>query len=259
MKKGLIFLLAALLLTGCAREMLPEETTAAVTETQISEIQAPETEPAAELHSGLYLPGCETEEMVRYFEEVVLNMEYTDGTGDVTVVQKWLSPIRYGISGSPTEEDLAVLEELFARLNGIPGFPGIFPAENSGQENMSILFLTPDAFRQEFSETVHGEDAFGATQFWYYTETNEIHTARIGYRTDIDQTTRNSVLPEEIVNTLGISDTVLRPDSIVYQYSNDNLCLSDTDLVILKLLYDPAVSCGMDAGSCAAIVRHRYF
>lgn len=257
MKKGMLLILTLLVLTGCGAKKLPEESTAAVTETAGAETAGAET--AVSTHSELYLPGIEAEKMVQYFEEVVLNMEYTDGTGDATVVQKWLSPIRYRILGKPTEEDLVVLEGLFTQLNNIPGFPGIYPAEYEAQENMSLYFLEPDAFRERFSQVVHGEDAFGAAQFWYYTETNELHTAQIGYRTDLDQTTRNSVLVEEIINALGISDTVLRPDSIVYQYSNDNLHLSDEDLVILKLLYDPAVRCGMDAADCAAIVRERYF
>ena len=64
---------------------------------------------------------------------------------------------------------------------------------------------------------------------------------------------------EEIVNTLGITDTELREDSIVYQYSNDNLCLSDVDWLILKLLYHPRIECGMDADQCEAVIRELYY
>ena len=124
---------------------------------------------------------------------------------------------------------------------------------------MSLSFLEPNAFREGFSHVVHGEDAYGATQFWYYTDTNELHTARIGYRTDIDQRVRNSILVEEVINSLGITDTVLRPDSVVYQYSNENTALTAVDLVILKLLYDPAIRCGMDAEDCRDVIWGRYY
>ena len=106
---------------------------------------------------------------------------------------------------------------------------------------------------------LQGDYATGATQFWYYTDTNDIYTARIGYRTDISQAERNSILIEEIVNTLGITDTVLRTDSIVYQYSDENLALSDVDWIILKLLYDPAIRCGMDFDSCSRIIPELYY
>lgn len=255
MKKWLALILTVgLLLSGCAKEALAEETTVAATE-----ITVPVTQSTESIQATLYLPGYTTEQLQEYFAEVVLDMEYTDGTGDTNVVQKWLGTIWYGIYGTPTEEDLAVLQGLFDQLNAIEGFPGIYAAEQAGQENMSLSFLEPNAFREGFSDVVHGEDAYGATQFWYYTDTNELHTARIGYRTDIDQSVRNSILVEEVINSLGITDTVLRPDSVVYQYSNENTALTDVDLVILKLLYDPAIRCGMDAEDCRDVIWGRYY
>lgn len=215
--------------------------------------------PSQPLHSEWYLPHCTTEQLVEYFEEVVLNIEYNDGTGSANLVQKWLAPIYYRFYGTPTDTDKEVLYALFDQLNAIPGFPGIYAAADGINENVSISFLDPAAFRDSFSHVIHGEDAYGAVQFWYYTLTNELHTARIGYRTDIDQTTRNSVLIEEIINILGITDTTLRPDSITYQYANDTTVLSDVDWVILKLLYDPSIQCGMNADDCAAIIQDLYY
>lgn len=275
MKKVIILLLVlAFVLCACIAEQpaqnsepttVPTEngsipTTEATEPPEITEsTTAPTEAPTAPPHSELYLPQYGQQQMFEYFNEVVLHMEYSDGTGDVTLVQKWVNPIYYSYYGNPTEEDKAVLEALFAQLNAIPGFPGIYPAENAYQENLSLSFLNRNDFNNSFLDVVHGEDAYGATQFWYYTATNEIYTARIGYRSDIDQTTRNSILLEEIINTLGISDTVLRQDSIVYQYSNDNLVLSDVDWVILKILYDPAIQCGMGAIGCAEIIQRLYY
>jgi hypothetical protein len=149
-----------------------------------------------------------------------------------------------------------VLEDLFAELNRIDGFPGISVVEE--EENLTLSFLDADTFRSSFSDVVNGEDAWGATEFWYWTDTNELYSARIGYRTDIDQLSRSSILVEEIINTLGITDTELREDSIVYQYSNDNLTLSDEDWLILKLLYHPAIRPGMDAEECHRTLAEIY-
>lgn len=270
-----LLLFFALLLCACSRQpdsvIFPSEeplpateataipSSGPVAEPTAAETMTAESEPAEHLHSELYLPGYSAEQITEYFEEVVLDMEYSDGTGDVFRLQKWLSPLYYQIYGSPSERDLEVLEELCRQLNAIPGFPGIYPAAEIPQQNVSINFLDPDAFRDSFSEAVNGEDAFGAAQFWFYTMTNELHTARIGCRTDLDQNTRDSVLQEEIINILGITDTCLRPDSITYQFSNDNTALSDVDMVILKLLYDPAFQCGFDAEACSALIRELYY
>ncbi|MBO5323321.1 MAG: DUF2927 domain-containing protein [Oscillospiraceae bacterium] len=271
MKKTAVFLLIlAMLFCGCTPKTPAQNTEPTTEPTENSSVPTteatepepstmPTTVPTEPPHSALYLPQYSQQKVLEFFNEVVLNMEYSDGTGDTTLVQKWLTPIYYRYYGSPTNEDKTVLETLFAQLNAIPGFPGIYPVENAYQENLSLNFLNAQDFKNSFSDMVHGEDAWGATQFWYWTETNDIYTARIGYRADIDQVTRNSILLEEIINTLGISDTVLRQDSIVYQYSNDNLALSDVDWVILKILYDPEIQCGMDVAACAEIIQRLYY
>ena len=252
-----LILLYSFLLSGCnplSESILPEETSASVTTEAV-------TVPSAiqPLHSELYLSDYSPDQIFAWFEEVVLDMEYSEGDGDITLVQKWMAPIGFRVYGNPTEEDLAVLNAFFAQLNRIPGFPGFYTAEAEGQEHMQIHFLDENVFAEGFSSVVNGEDAYGATQFWYYNQTNEIHTARVGCRGDISQSERNSVLMEEIVNALGISDTFLREDSITYQYSNENTALSDVDWTLLKLLYHPDVKCGMDREQCASVIQKLYY
>lgn len=265
MKKMCVLLyLVLILLPGCGKPIQDTVSTAPAdpvpTETEIpTTMEMTESTAPIQSHSALFLPDYTTQQIQDYFREVVLDVEYSDGTGDSSLVQKWTAPISYRIDGSPTEEDRAVLNMLFSQLNEITGFPGIYPARDNGVEQIRISFLEPDIFRNSYSMVVNGEDAFGATQFWYDTDTNEIFSARIGHRTDLDQRTRNSILLEEIINTLGISDSLLRPDSIVYQYSNENLTLSEVDWVILKLLYHPDIRCGMDAEQCNALIEKLYY
>jgi hypothetical protein len=265
MRKWLILLLV-LALCGCAAPVpvttAPETS---IPETMLPETTVPETTvpattaPTEPLHSSLYREGFEVEEILTYFQEVTNQIEYTDGTGDPSLIQKWLTPMVYRIHGSPTEEDLQVLAEFCDQLNAVPGFPGIREAQEDEFENLTLSFLDPDSFRERFSDVVQGEDAWGATQYWYYTATNEIYSAAIGYRTDIPQADRSSIILEEIVNTLGISDSGRRSDSIVYQDSNENLCLSPVDWLILKLLYHPDMECSMDAAECESVIRELYY
>ncbi len=210
------------------------------------------------LHSELYLPKYTPEQVIEYFEEVVLHAEYSDGEGNTSLVQKWDEPIYYAIYGKPTAEDLDVLKNLFTRLNQVKGFPGIYPASDDNAPNLELRFLSKKDFNYAFSH-IAGSNATGAVQYWYYTATNNIYTANIGYRTDISQSVRNSVLIEEVINGLGITDTVLREDSIVYQYSDDNTSLSDMDWLILKLLYDPSIPCGADSATCRDRIAKLYY
>ena len=111
-----------------------------------------------------------------------------------------------------------------------------------------------------FGDFIQGEYSNGATQYWYYTDTNELFEARIGYRTDIDQSIRNGVLLEEVINGLGLgSDTTLREDSIIYQWYNEVQELSEMDWLILKLLYHPEMKCGMNYDACSEVISRLYY
>ena len=122
MRKGLclgLCLSLVLLLCACAginfesgsaslpTESVIEDTTSAAT-IEVPEITTGETETTAPAHSALYLPEYTSQQVWEYFEEVVLRAEYSDGTGNTALVQKWKEPIIYSIYGTPTEEDLSV-------------------------------------------------------------------------------------------------------------------------------------------------------
>ena len=173
-------------------------------------------------------------------------------------MQKWDRPIYYRIEGGPTQEDTAALSKIIKELNEVEGFPGIYAATGL-EQNLSISFLNQTELNDRFSSVVNGESVNGAVQFWYYTATNNIYNGRIGYRKDASQAIRNSVIPEEIINLLGITDTVLRRDSITYQYGDGATELSAVDWVIVKLLYNPMMKCGMNAAECEKVIRELYY
>ena len=212
---------------------------------------APETETSVQ-------PSLPIDEVINYFCEVVLKTEYSNGVGDATLVQKWTDKIHYRIYGEATERDKLVLTGFVQQLNEIEGFPGIVPAGENDLTDLAIYFYDYEKFNQSFGEFLNYEIADGAVQYWYYTDTNVIYDARIGYRTDIDQYTRNSVILEEVFNGLGITDTVLREDSIAYQGFSQPQELSEVDWLMIKLLYHPKMKTGMNREECEKVIREIY-
>lgn len=210
-------------------------------------------------HSNLYLEDYSVDDVLKYFHEVVLNTEYSTGTGDSTLVQRWDIPICYEIVGDYTDEDVAVLEELFTNLNQMEGFPGVAPAKEDEAPNLYLYFEGREAFNDRFLDFIQNEYADGAARYWYYTDTNDIYEGMIGYWKDMPTEVRKSVLLEEVVNCLGLGDSTLREDSIIYQYSSDATDLSEMDWLILKLLYHPKIRCGMGAPECEEMIRELYY
>ena len=213
---------------------------------------SPEPTPEPDKFS---LEGYSAQQIADYFCEVALDQEYTHGDGDSTSLKKWLQPIRYTIYGSPTAEDLAVLGDFVDSLNEIEGFPGMQPASSVVEENFVIRFLPWEEMSRDAGYVVNGEYADGIAYWNYYNANSELYNVRIWIRSDIDQYTRNSVILEEIVNSLGLgNDTVLREDSIIYQYYSEPQALTEMDWLLLRLLYNEEMLSGMHQTECREVI-----
>lgn len=207
-------------------------------------------------HSPLYIEGVMVEDVIRYFNEVCLDAEIVN-SGDPSKLQKWMQPIKFMIFGEPTEEDRVTLNSFIQWLNSINGFPGISETELSEEANLRIHFCSENELLNIMGPGYAGLD--GAVTFWY-DGNNVIYDEIICYRTDLDQTVRNSVILEEIYNGLGpVQDTDLRTDSIIYAGYSTPQQLTKVDQLLLQLLYDPAMVCGMNAAECEAVIRQLYY
>lgn len=206
-------------------------------------------------HSSMYSDSYTVEEVITAFDEVVLTSEYSSGDGDVSLVQKWVDPIYCKINGY-RNSDLVILENLFQKLNEIEGFPGIYRSDNSFQ--VTIDFYDDSQFYAQMGHIVNSS-ADGAVQYWYDTQSNYIYEGCVGYRNDMDEDVRESVLIEEVINMLGITDTQTRDDSITYQYSSTNTKLSEMDWIIVKLLYHDDIRTSMNAEECHEIIKKLYY
>lgn len=262
-----LMLSAFLMFCGCDRNVpepaemliLPEATMETVAEfTEESPVvDSQETSPAETVKAPdpeFYVPGIAAEEVIRYFTEVCLDAEMIN-SGNPTLLQKWQSPIRYMIYGDPTEEDLASIGSMEAWLNTIEGFPGLHQTQDAAAANLRIHFCSEQEMTDLMGQQFSGLD--GAVTFWY--EQDVIFDAIICCRKDLDQHLRNSVILEELYNGLGpVQDTQLRPDSIIYAAYSEPQALTQMDELILRLLYHPSLTCGMNADQCAEMIRQLY-
>lgn len=270
-----LLIVLSMVLTGCVissddptivtrgnwkTEQTTEPTTAPSTEpieppTEPTEPPTIPTTPPAPLHSDLYIPGVDVEDVIVYFNEVCLDAEYSEG-GDASLLQRWAEPIYYEIYGNFTEEDMITFGNMVAWLNTIDGFPGIFASSEPYMTNLEIYFCSENELVERMGENYIGCD--GAVTFWYLE--NEIYNETICYRNDINQYTRNSVILEEIYNGLGpVQDTDLREDSLIYSGFSEPQWMTEIDELILKLLYNPLMEPGMNAAECETIIRQLYY
>lgn len=263
MRKCILFVLCILLMTGCGRkdpvpttpETTPLPTVVPTNAPTIPPTDAPTEAPTLLPHSEFYIPGVEVEDVITYFNEVCLSAEFVN-SGDPSFLQRWGAPISYRIYGNPTAEDLAKIEEFCGWLNTLFGFPGIYEADEDDYVNLRIHFCDQQTMVDLMGENFTWMD--GGVTFWYNDDV--IYDAIICIRTDLDQHLRNSVILEEIYNGLGpVQDTDLRPDSLIYSGFSEPQSLTEIDQLILRLLYHPDLTCGMNAAECKAVIRQLYY
>lgn len=263
MKRIFLLFLLTMVLAGCGKGQTaaPIHTTAPTIPTTEpttlpTEPTQEETEPTKPEHSPFYIEGLSALDVITYFNEVCLATEYATGSGDPSLVQKWDEPIYYTVHGDATPEDLTVIEEFFTWLNTVEGFPGARQATDAHSANLNIHFTDEAGMAEQLGDSYVDMD--GAVLYWY--TDNCIYSEDICILTRLEQPVRNSVILEELYNGTGLcQDTVMREDSIIYQYSSTNQVLSPIDKILLQLAYNPAIRPGMNAVECAAVIQHLYY
>ena len=56
-----------------------------------------------------------------------------------------------------------------------------------------------------------------------------------------------------------VQDSWLREDSLIYAGYSEPQGVSEIDELIMKLLYHPAMKCGMNQEQCEAVIRELYY
>ena len=193
--------------------------------------------------------GYTAAQVKEHFSDCALGSEYGGGA---RVVKKWTQPIYYTFVGTPLSGDVAYLERFMEALNGIYGFPGIYPATSSQSANLTIHFVRDEA---EMYALTGYQNANGLASIWYSTSTYEIVEGRVVYRNDMDGSNRRGVLIEELYQVMGIlNDSYTYPESIVYQYYTDAQWPCSLDWAIMELLYHPDMRCGMNESTCMSVI-----
>ena len=207
-------------------------------------------EPESE-NSVITAAGYSAQEVIDYFCEVALGSEYGDAE---EVVIRWAQPVYYSISGPATDADLSLIGRLCDALNLIPGFPGIHEAQDEVSANLKIRFVS-----SEDMYSLTGDFFNGYVTVWYSGEYS-IYDGEIYYLSTIDQESRNPVIVEELIQSLGLlTDSYDYPESIFYQYHTDTDWPTTLDWALVQLLYSDALRPGMYESAvrtaAAALVR----
>ena len=193
--------------------------------------------------------GYTYKEIEEYFEEVALHAEY--GTND-NLLHKWEEPIVLYVDGNPTAQDVEVLDEIMYRMNAVEGFPGIRETRTEEAANLVIHFADDKEYKKITPQNIT-DNTDGFASCWW--QDSVIFKAVIGIRTSMPQRERNSVIWEEIVQSMGLqNDSYKYPDSLFYQGYNEVQGPNTLDWLLFEILYHKDMRPGMNRATCAAMI-----
>ena len=226
-----------------------------------------------------------TDEMlIRDFRDIALKEEYQRlsglqyaTTGQTSAIKKWTQPVRVvvetgrSVSAEQAGKDRAEVRKYTQRLARLTGHD-IAVAQNQG--NFHVMFLSADELDQVAPRILSMEPnadlnalrifddlpqetqciviAFASTPGGY-----EYDTAVAVIRSEHPDLMRLACIHEEIAQGLGLSDDSAYARPSIFNDDDEFSLLTNHDELLLKILYDPALTPGMSEEQALPIVRRQ--
>tara|TARA_B100000575_G_C23073978_1_gene618618 strand:+ start:298 stop:945 length:648 start_codon:yes stop_codon:yes gene_type:complete len=183
-----------------------------------------------------------------HFVDVALNVEYYNKKykNEATRIKKWnRKNIDVYLCGD-FKNDLAYIQSIFNRISKYTKLKyNIITSERCDVygENIIIYIGTYDIFSKHISinKEERYNDVYGLCEV-SVDDYNEIKSARIFIKYDLDKKIKNDVILEEITQSIGLmNDSTSRKNSVFYKNKKTKLYnseYSDEDVDIIRLLYN---------------------
>jgi hypothetical protein len=165
-------------------------------------------------------------------------------------VRKWVSPIRIGLVNQQSPEDARLVVKAFDKLVPLTGIPYEFPPE-TGTQNFAVHFVKHADLKREILKRYGSAAKFqklpkGTICFALPRGRNNIGYADIFVAFDAGDHIRDICILHEMMHAMGlIGHHQAFGPSILYYKNVSQQQFSINDRILLRTLYDPAISPGM--------------
>jgi hypothetical protein len=184
---------------------------------------------------------------IDYFLEVAFGSEHGQTPDRIF---KWKQDIRIRISGRPTREDLATLQQVIDTINETQHTIRLSLERFS--TNLVIYFVP----EQRFAEIEPHYRSINPGFFWVHWGDYEIYRARVLIDSErLNQEDRSALIKEELTQSLGLMNVSNRyTDSIFNDYVDHYVSdYAPIDLLMIEMLYRPEIMPGMNRDDVQAL------
>ncbi|MCA1286529.1 DUF2927 domain-containing protein [Salipiger bermudensis] len=221
--------------------------------------------------------------LLRNFERIALAEEYERGAGlrpsrgELGRIKKWKKPVRVAVEfgalvpAAQRVQDSNMVAQYVRRLARVSGHP---IAMDSNDTNFHVLFMSEDD-KAEIAPRIRAlvPDVNPASLKIFDNLPRSIHCLVIAFsetpggydygeaiaviRSEHPDLLRRSCIHEEMTQGLGLGNDSPQARPSIFNDDDEFALLTTHDEMLLKLLYDPKVTPGMDVGEVRPIVAAR--
>lgn len=195
------------------------------------------------------------QEVITYFKEIALGFEFGSAS---KITRKWTQPMKIYVGGKDPHDLDIELDKIINEINDLvaDGF-SIEIVQDSSQSNFYLYLGSADGYAAIYpslSELVKTNWGLFSIN---YNGDNELNRGKMYvdiYRADL--TEQKHLLREEITQSLGLgNDSEKYPDSIFQSSWTRTNSYAPIDSDIIKLLYHPRVTIGLDATEVEEVLQ----
>ena len=172
-------------------------------------------------------------------------------------LRRWEKTIFIYMGGNVTKDDRNEMNKFIMELaTHCPDMPNIRLVQNQENADIEIWYCPLKEMANYVPDYVEGNWGF----FYYWNDGgNKITSAKIAIASDKNNTaSKRHLLREELLGAFGLSsDHLLYSDSILYGEWTTVGQLSDVDWLMLNMLYDRDLKCGMGADEACRILQNK--
>jgi len=160
------------------------------------------------------------------------------------LLKRWETPIQVEFKGNYTQEDINYITGQLDIINGLGLLPPITVVQSNGNYAMHYAPAAEMKNLLEFYE----EGTYPAYTNFYWNDNHELTSAITVISTDTaDLSLRNAYGLRNIMIGLGFTGDNLNAKNSVMEEGNPAMQLTENDYILLSMLYNAGVKCGMTA------------
>lgn len=190
------------------------------------------------LKTSNYILNNYSEEAIKYFYKIAYYSEVEKSKQ--SIINRWEKDLKIYAHGNPPKEYINYLKINANKINSLKLGVNVFMVNDPRQANVDVYFGSKSNLDTLFNPSLN-YSGIGIL----YSKGGRIDKAKIGVIvTDTSSLKVKYILLEEMIQTLGlVGDSFTDKESLFYEVGHNKYNdLTDLDIEILKLLYDPNVS-----------------